>query len=123
MRFPWILTLVVTLMIAVAVTVAAQAPEGMICREVTIVTYHAGSHWDDFNKHVNGHLEYLRTNMKSGRILYGGPFVTNNGGLTIYDSTDLASVEAMVRMDPLVVNKVVTHTLNKWRMCRPDEDK
>ena len=98
---------------------SSQDPEGMLCHRATVVTYHAGAHWDAFAGHVDGHLAFLRNGMEQGKILFAGPFVGDKGGLTVYNMTDVAEVDAFVAQDPLVANKVVTYTLKSWRMCSP----
>lgn len=96
------------------------APEGMVCRGTIVVEYHSGPNWEKFGEHVRGHLDYLRTQMKAGRILYGGPFEDANGGLSVYALTDPHEVDALVHTDPLVANKVVTYSMRHWRMCSLD---
>ena len=100
---------------------SSRAPEGMVCQQATVVTYHAGPHWDAFAKHVDGHLAFLQKGMDRGKVLFAGPFVSDKGGLTVYDMTDLTEVDTLVGQDPLVANKVVTYTLKSWSMCSPAE--
>ena len=102
---------------------SAKGPKGMTCRDTTVVEYHAGPNWKAFDIHVNGHLEFLRTLMKRGKILYGGPFSSEKGGLSVYDLVDPDAVDALVTHDPLVAHKVVTYSIKSWRMCSPQDDK
>ncbi len=96
---------------------AETGPEGMDCRHVTVVRYHPGAKWADFGKHVTGHLAFLRKQMEAGRLTYAGPCEGENGGFSIYASSDLAEVDRRVRQDPLVAKGVVTYSLHSWQMC------
>ncbi len=96
---------------------AETGPEWMDCRHVTVVRYHPGARWADFSKHVTGHLAFLREQMEAGRLTYAGPLEGENGGFSIYASSDLAEVDRRVRQDPLVVKGVVTYSLHSWQMC------
>ncbi len=116
------LTIGLTLAFAVwALADDEPAPEGMTCRGTIVVEYHPGPNVEKFAEHVGGHLDYLRTQMKAGTVLYGGPFEDGRGGLSVYSVTDLNEVDALVRTDPLVANKVVTYSMRHWRMCSIDD--
>jgi len=99
----------------------APGPEGMVCRPVVVVEYHAGPNADRFRDHVQGHLDHLRAQMKAGNLIYAGPFEEGLGGLSIYVLDDLAEVDKLVSKDPVVAKKVLTYSMRRWRMCRPDD--
>ena len=108
-----------TLVCGLAVAYAVQGdPPGMACREVTVVRYYPGPNWAAFEQHVGGHLVFLQTQMAADKVLFAGPLVDAGGGYTIYALTDQAEVDTLVRQDPLVINKVVTHALRRWKMCQ-----
>jgi uncharacterized protein YciI len=97
--------------------VYAQSPEGMVCQNVMIVEYHDGPNVEAFSQYVSSHLDYLRTHMKSGKILYAGPFEKTSGGIAIYSVTDPREIDALVNKDPAITDKVFTYSMRPWRMC------
>ncbi|MCP4248532.1 MAG: hypothetical protein GY778_15900 [bacterium] len=102
---------------AVAYAVQGDPPE-MTCREVTVVRYYPGPNWAAFEQHLGEHLKFLQAQMAADQVLFAGPLVGGGGGFTIYALTDQDEVDALVRQDPLVINKVATHALYRWRMCQ-----
>lgn len=95
------------------------APEGMVARQVMIVEYHDGPNAEAFTQYLQGHLDYLRVQMKAGKILHAGPFEKISGGIAIYTVTDPRELDVLVNADPLMANKVVTYSMRLWRMCSP----
>ena len=113
-----------TLLVGIVLASAALAsmaddPPGLTCRNVMVVEYHDGPNAELFGQHVQGHLDYLGKHMKSGQVLYAGPFEKLSGGITIYTVTDPAKVDALVNTDPAIDNKVFTYSMREWRMCSP----
>jgi uncharacterized protein YciI len=96
----------------------ANGPEWLDCRNVMLVHYYAGAKWAAFDKHVDGHLAFLKKQLEAGNVLYAGPFENEGGGVSIYRATDLAQVEEIVRQDPVVAQGVMTYSLHKWQMCK-----
>lgn len=92
-------------------------PDWMDCRQTVVVRYHPGAKWADFDKHVAGHLAFLRKQMEAGELLYAGPFEDQKGGISIYRSSDLAELDRRIRQDPAVAHGVVTYSMSTWRMC------
>ncbi|MHC4066245.1 MAG: YciI family protein, partial [Planctomycetota bacterium] len=95
---PAILTMVCGGAMALA---PSPGPPGMTCQEVIVVRYHPGPEWKLFDQQVAGHLAFLRQQMEAGKLLYAGPFLDEGGGYSIYALTDLAEMDALVRLDPL----------------------
>jgi uncharacterized protein YciI len=113
----WHYVVAVVLCVVCALVAVARQPEGMDCKDVVLVQYHGGPNWTDSQEHVEGHLGFLRREMKAGRLLFAGPFKDDAGGISIYEATDLGKVDVLVNQDPLVANKVVSYSLHRWKMC------
>ena len=95
-----------------------STPPGMRCEDAVVVRYHAGPRWSEVEREIGDHLEFMRAQMRAGRILFAGPLY-ESGGLEIHRGSDLSAVAALVRTDPLVARDVVTISLERFWMCRP----
>lgn len=112
------LTLTLTLTAPAAADEGFSTPPGMACEDAVLVRYHAGPRWADVGTVIAQHLDFMRAQMRAGRILFGGPFY-ESGGLDILRGGDLAAASALVETDPLVTRRVVTYSVEKFWMCRP----
>jgi uncharacterized protein YciI len=101
----------------------AGDPPGMKCRPAVVVRVHPGPAWKQFAGNVPVHLKFLREQMAAGHMLYGGPFEAGDGGLSIFDSSDLAQVDGWMASDPVVAKRIVTVEMHLWKMCAPPSKK
>ena len=116
--------LVLSLAAALGLAVAAppahadgfSTPAGMRCEDAVLVRYHAGPRWADVEQEIAGHLDYMRAQMRAGRVIFGGPFY-ESGGLDVFRGADLAAVAALTETDPLVAHHVVTYSVERFWMC------
>lgn len=95
-----------------------STPPGMTCEDAMLVRYHAGPRWAEADRAIAGHLEFIRAQMRAGRILFSGPFY-ESGGLLVARGSDLAAAAALVEADPLVAQRVVTYSAERYWICRP----
>ncbi len=118
--------LALTLCLAATLATASPAahadgfstPAGMSCEDAVLVRYHAGPRWSEVGTVIAAHLDFMRAQMRAGRILFGGPFY-ESGGLDIVRGADLAAAAALVENDPLVAQRVVTYSAERFWICRP----
>jgi uncharacterized protein YciI len=67
---------------------------------------------------IAAHIELMRAQMRAGRVLFSGPF-HESGGVLVVRGADLAAAAALVERDPLVVQRIVTCSAERFWMCRP----
>ncbi|GHO99124.1 hypothetical protein KSF_091720 [Reticulibacter mediterranei] len=60
------------------------------------------------------HARYMRRFFADGRLLMGGFFLDNQGGLGILEAADEAEAREIVEQDPAVQNKVFQPDLHPW---------
>lgn len=95
-----------------------STPPGMACEDTILIRYHAGPRWADVQSEIAAHLDFMRAQMRAGRVLFGGPFY-ESGGLDVVRGSDIAAASAIVDTDPLVAHHVVTYSAERFWMCRP----
>jgi uncharacterized protein YciI len=110
------------LLFLVAVVAAAQRPfppPGMRCPERTLVVFDivmenapkAAAIYDE-------HIEFLRTHMKAGTIVSGGPTTDNSHGIILFAGSKWPEIEELVKKEPFTrdgVMKIASHYV--WRAC------
>lgn len=95
-----------------------STPPGMSCEDAVLVRYHAGPRWSEVGTVIAAHLDFMRTQMRAGRVLFGGPFY-ESGGLDVLRGADLAAAAALVEQDPLVARRIVTYSAERFWLCQP----
>jgi uncharacterized protein YciI len=106
------------LVAAVAVAQRPWPPAGMRCPEHTLVIFdvvmeNAGK----ANTVYDEHIEFLRTQMKSGAIVSGGPTLDGHG-VIVFAGTKWPEIEELLKKEPFAregVMKVAAHHV--WRAC------
>ncbi len=69
----------------------------------------------EFERHMEGHLAYLRGLVVEGKLRYAGPFVDGTGGIEILELKDRREAQEMMLRDPFVVNGLGVHELREFR--------
>ena len=108
------------LLVVAAVAFAQRAfpPPGMRCPERTLVIFdvvmeNAGKADAVYDEHI----AFLRTHMKSGSIVSGGP-TTDGHGVILFSGAKWAEIEELLKKEPFArdgVMKVAGHHV--WRAC------
>lgn len=114
--------LAVAIFLLTGLQCAAQAPKvpGLDCNPKIIALYEAGPNWSNSKQYVAQHLDFLRTQLKKGTLVVGGPFLgaEKPGGLSVLNVSDPKEADALIQQDPFVANKVVTFTTRQWAHCQ-----
>lgn len=104
-----------------AKTLAEDGVPGFKCKNKVVVQYAPGPRWSDLEQVLSGHLNFMATQMKDGKIDFSGPLVTESGeptgGLAIYNMSDIKQVETLTQLDPLVSEGVSTFSVRAWVQC------
>jgi uncharacterized protein len=84
-----------------------------------VLTHAPGPAWD----HAKGfrdqpglehHLGYMQGFFDQGKIVLGGPFLDNSGGMMIFDLATLDEAQAIASADPTVKSGLLTVTVKPW---------
>jgi len=112
------------LLVVAAVALAQRAfpPPGMRCPERTLVIFdvvmeNAGKADAVYDEHI----AFLRTHMKSGAIVSGGP-TTDGHGVILFSGAKWAEIEELLKKEPFArdgVMKVAGHHV--WRACEVEK--
>jgi uncharacterized protein YciI len=84
-----------------------------------VLTHAPGPSWDHakgFREQpgVEAHLGYMSGYADKGRIVMGGPFLDNSGGMMIFDVATLDGARAIAEADPTVKSGLLTVTVKPW---------
>jgi uncharacterized protein YciI len=84
-----------------------------------VLTHAPGPNWDHakgFREQpgVEAHLGYMSGYADKGRIVMGGPFLDNSGGMMIFDVATLDDARAIAEADPTVKSGLLTVTVKPW---------
>ncbi|MBI4230200.1 MAG: hypothetical protein HY608_05125 [Planctomycetes bacterium] len=69
----------------------------------------------EFERHMEGHLAYLRELVAEGKLRYAGPFADGTGGIEILQMKDRIEAQETMRRDPFVVNGLGVYELREFR--------
>ena len=84
-----------------------------------VLTHSPGPLWD----HAKGfrdqpgleqHLGYMSGFADKGRIVMGGPFLDNSGGMMIFDVPTIEDARTIAQGDPTVKSGLLTVTVKPW---------
>jgi uncharacterized protein YciI len=63
------------------------------------------------------HREYLTGLLNSGRLMLGGPFTDDSGGIIIYEAASAEDAEKLVSEDPFAKSGVfVSWKIRQWKL-------
>ncbi len=67
--------------------------------------------------HRPAHREYLHQLVESGKLLMGGPFADESGGLLIFEAESEVEVQALIDADPFTTGSVfATIEIRPWTL-------
>jgi len=94
-------------------------PPGMQCPQRTLVLFERGPNWEKATQIAPQHLAYILQQMKSGKVLSGGPMEGGQpAAAMLFAVSDWSQVEAILNDEPFThqgVLKVASH--NVWNAC------
>ena len=86
-------------------------------KQYVVVIYRPGSRWQqgtEFRKQpgIMEHVGFLQEQFKGGTLKAGGPFLDDTGGLSIFETSDIAALKLDVESDPTIVNGLMTFEMH-----------
>jgi len=84
------------------------------------VIYSKGPAWTDSDAaqdQIEAHKAYQHRNFEAGKLVMGGPFIDEAGGMAIYEAQSKEEVEAIVQNDPAVKSGFYLASLHSWRIA------
>ena len=63
---------------------------------------------------IAAHVGYMSDQADKGRIVMGGPFLDNSGGMMIFDAPTIDDARAIAQADPTVTSGLLTVTVKPW---------
>ncbi len=83
-----------------------------------IVYYRPGPKWvagkPSKDQSLKSHFDYLLALHERGKLIMGGPFADEPGGLVIFTGDQISEVEDMVADDPAVTGGILVASVKKW---------
>lgn len=63
---------------------------------------------------VMEHVQYMASFIESRKLVIGGPFLDNTGGMMVMQADTQEEAERIANADPTVVNKLLKVTVKPW---------
>jgi len=90
------------------------------------VIYSKGPNWCEEGpdgEHVSRHIAYQRNNFEAKKLVMGGPFMDEAGGMAIFEVGSRDEAAEIVQNDPAVKEIFYVVTLHPWRIMANRWDK
>ena len=84
------------------------------------VIYSKGPAWADTEApkdKIHAHIAHQRKHFEAGKLVMGGPFIEEPGGMAIFDVAFRDEAAAIVRGDPAVTSGIYAAALHPWRVA------
>ena len=84
-----------------------------------VLTHAPGPLWDHAKAFrdqpgIGAHVGYMGGQADQGRIVMGGPFLDNSGGMMILDVPTIEDAHTIANADPTVTSGLLTVTVKPW---------
>lgn len=83
-----------------------------------VILYHPGGAWAKgkpvWDQDLGAHAQYMLHLRRSNKLVMGGPFTDDSGGLAIIDAADRAEAKSILAADPAVRKDVFKADLRPW---------
>ena len=63
------------------------------------------------------HINYIREQLDAGRLVLGGPFLDDSGGMTVLRADSLEEALAIANADSTVADGLLTVTVRPWMIA------
>ena len=84
------------------------------------IIYTPGPNWDHdkpvYEQRLLKHGNYMSELQKAGKMVAGGPFTDNTGGMTVLQVESLEEAQNILDADPGVLNGVFNATIHPWHI-------
>jgi uncharacterized protein len=90
------------------------------------VIYGPGKNWVEgksmLEQPLDGHVAYVKNLSEDGTVLLAGPFLDDDGGLTILQADSLEEAHLIIAEDPDIREQVLQANVRCWAPFRLDSD-
>ena len=66
---------------------------------------------------VGEHVGYMAQQLEAGRLVFGGPFLDDSGGMMVLRAESEAEAVAIAEADPTVLNGLLLVSVKPWMMA------
>jgi len=90
-----------------------------------VVIYSKGPNWCEEGpdgEHISLHIAHQHRQFEAGKLVMGGPFMDEAGGLAIFEVESRDEAAEIVHDDPAVKAGFYVVALHPWRMVQRRED-
>jgi uncharacterized protein YciI len=100
-------------------TKPAAAPAAPQPRQLFVLMHRPGLHWDRTKSFSNqpgigDHVAYMKAFFVTGRLLAGGPFLDNSGGMMVFHVQSETAAAQIAAGDPAVQRGLLQVTVRPW---------
>ncbi|MBN2208033.1 MAG: hypothetical protein JW759_01880 [Candidatus Coatesbacteria bacterium] len=85
------------------------------------VIYSKGPTWSDEDPKgqlISRHIAHQRRNFEAGKLVMGGPFIGEHGGMAILEVDSMDEAQQLVQSDPAVSGGFYVVALHPWRVVQ-----
>jgi len=85
------------------------------------VIYSEGPNWRDEGpdgEHISRHIAYQRKNFEARKLVMGGPFMDEAGGMAVFEVDSREEAAKIVQNDPAVKDGFYIVALHPWRIAQ-----
>jgi len=85
------------------------------------VVYSKGPNWREEGpkgEHISRHIAHQRKNFEAGKLVMGGPFMDEQGGMAILEVDSRDEAQQIVQKDPAVSGGFYVVALRAWRVVQ-----
>ena len=85
------------------------------------VIYSKGPNWREEGpdgEHISRHIAYQQKNFETKKLVMGGPFLNEGGGMAVFEVELRDEADQIVRNDPAVRDGFYVATLHPWRIAQ-----
>lgn len=107
------------LLASIVLARAQNTPSDMHCHQRTLVLFVTGPNKDKQKDLVQLHMDYMKRQMRAGKIIAAGPLNGDEGAAAVFTSSDWPEVQGILNDEPFTkagVIKVADHKV--WNACQ-----
>jgi uncharacterized protein YciI len=66
---------------------------------------------------VGEHVGYMAEQLEAGRLVFGGPFLDDSGGMMVLRTSTLEEADSIAQADPAVANGLLRVAVKPWMVA------
>jgi uncharacterized protein len=87
-------------------------------KKLFVIIYRPGPSWLEgkpvHEQPIKAHFDYMYALHQSGKIISGGPFSDDTGGIVILEASDREEAMTVMSQDPAVIKRVFLGEVHQW---------